>query len=164
MQNDNDDTIKTSDTVLLEKYTSHFIWKGCVWEGVEDRTKLRHIDPYSYGYRISFPFCWAAQPGAWGPASLGAGFLYRILSLTGLVSKRLNRGSRGSRGPFLLGAGYWLSLPHLVSNRLNFLCTVLYNSSTLTFFLWASQIALIQPIHGQGYTMLFLDRMHQLFA
>ncbi len=26
-----------------------------------------------------------------------------------------------------------------------------------------SQIALIQPIHGQGYTLLFLDRMHLLF-
>ena len=60
-------------------------------------------------------------------------------------------------------AGFWLSLPHLVSNWLNFLCTELYKSSTSTFFLWASKIALIQPIHGQGYTLLFLDRMHLLF-
>ena len=43
-------------------------------------------------------------------ASLSAGFLYRILSPT-----------------------------HLTSNWLNFLRTELYNSSTFTFFLWASQ-------------------------
>ena len=39
----------------------------------------------------------------------------------------------------------------------------LYNSSTSTF-LWASQIALIQPVHGQGYILIFLDRMHLLFT
>ena len=45
-----------------------------------------------------------------------------------------------------------------------FLCTVLYKSSTSTVFLWASQIALIQLIYCQGYTVLFLDRMHLLFT
>ena len=44
------------------------------------------------------------------------------------------------------------------------LCTVLYNSSTSTFFVWASQIALIQPVHGQDYILIFLDRMHLLFT
>ena len=74
------------------------------------------------------------RPG--GPASLGAGFLYRILSPT-----------------------------RLIPNWLNFLCTELYNSSTSTFFLWASQIAFIQPVHGQGYNILiFLDWMHLLFT
>ena len=76
-----------------------------------------------------------AQSGAWGATLLGAGFLYRILSPN-----------------------------HLISNWLNFLCTELYNSSTPTFFLWASQIALIQPVHGQGYILVFLDRMHLLFT
>ena len=53
----------------LEKYTSHFIWKGCVWEGVGDRTELQNIDPHSYGHNsVSFPFSWAAQPGSWGPS------------------------------------------------------------------------------------------------
>ncbi len=52
----------------------------------------------------------------------------------------------------------------LISNWLNFLCTELYNSSTSTFFLWASQIALIQPVHGQGYILIFLDRMNLLFT
>ena len=33
---------------LLEIYTSHFIWKGCVWEWVGDRSELQHIDPNFY--------------------------------------------------------------------------------------------------------------------
>ena len=36
---------------------------------------------------VSFLFSRAAQSEAWGPTLLGAGFLYRILSPTGLVSK-----------------------------------------------------------------------------
>ena len=106
-------------------------WKDCVWEGVGDWKELKHIDPHSYGHNsVSFPFSWAAQPGA--------------------------------RGPSL--SGCWFSLPHLLSNWLNFLCTELYNSSTSTFFLWTSQIALIQPVHGQGYILIFLDRTHLLFT
>ena len=129
-----------------------------MWEEVEDRTELQHIDPPTLmAISVSFPFSWAAQLGAWCPASLGAGFLYRILSPTCPISNWLIGSLRAP------SAGWWLSLLHLVSNWLNFLCTELYNSSTPTF-LWASQIALIQPIHGQGYTLLFLDRMHLLFG
>ena len=147
-----------SDTVLRKIYLSLY-WKGCVWEGAGDQTELRYIDPHSIGHnRVSFSFSWAAQLGPGGPASLGAGFLYHILSPTRLIP---NCSIGGTRAP---SAGCWLSQPHLVSNCLNFLCTLLYNSSTSTFFLWASQIALIQPIHGQGYTLLFLDRMHLLFT
>ena len=59
-----------------------------MWEGVEHRTELQHIDPHCYGHNsVSFPFSWAAQPGACGPILLGAGFLYRILSPTHLISK-----------------------------------------------------------------------------
>ena len=36
---------------------------------------------------VSFSFSRATQPEDWGPTPLGAGFLYRILSPTGLVSK-----------------------------------------------------------------------------
>ena len=62
-----------------------------MWEGVGDRTGLQHIDPHSYGHNsVTFPFSWAAQPGAWGPASLGAGFLYRILSPTDWTSCALS--------------------------------------------------------------------------
>ena len=61
--------------------------------------------------------------GPGGPASLGAGFLYRIFSNSS--DPQLSIG--GLRAP---SAGCWLSLPHLVSNWLNFLCTELYDSST----------------------------------
>ena len=68
--------MKTSGHRSLEKYTSHFIWKGSKgllkvllcerWVG--DWTELQHIDSHSYGHNsISFPFSWAAQLGAWGP-------------------------------------------------------------------------------------------------
>ena len=64
---------------LLEKYISHFIWKGCVWEGVGDRTERQHIDPHSIGHNWFFSlFPELLNGGTWGPASLGTGFLYRI--------------------------------------------------------------------------------------
>ena len=91
--------------------------------------------PHSIGHnRVSFPFSQGCSTGGPGPHS----------------------------------AGSWLSLPHLVNNgsglQTNWLpvFTELYNSSTSTF-LWASQITLIQPIHGQGYNIL-IDRMHLLFT
>ena len=75
---------------------------------------------------VSFPFSWAAQPGAWSPASVDAGFLYRILSPTRLIPKLIP----GSRGPLPLDAGF---LYHILSPKpLEFLCTELYNSSTPT--------------------------------
>ena len=87
--------MKTSDTVFLEKYTSHFIWKVCVWEGVGNRTKLQHINlPTLMAISVSFPLSWVAQPEARVPSSLlRAAFLYHVLSpnwsgiQTGLVSK-----------------------------------------------------------------------------
>ena len=85
-----------------------------------------------------------------GPTLLSAGFLYRILSPMGLVSK-LSIG--GSEAP---SAGCWLSLPHLVSNwsglQTNWLAvfTELYNSSTAPSSC-GHHNWLIQPIHGQGY-------------
>ena len=110
-----------------------------MWEGVGDRIELQHIDPHSYGHNcVSFPFSWAAQPGPGGPASLEHVPQSSIFSPTCLIP---NCSIEGLRAP---SAGCWLSLTHLVfnwsglQNWLNFLCTVLYNSSTPTFFLWAS--------------------------
>ena len=125
----------------LEKYTSHFIWKGSkgllkvlLWEGVGDRTELQHIDPHFYGHNsVSFLFSWAAQPGARGPSLSGT-----CSSFQHLLSN-CNCSIGGLRAP---SDGCWFSLPHLISNWLNFLFTELYNCSTPTFFLWASQIAL----------------------
>ena len=141
--------------------------------------RTANIDPHSIGHNhVSFPFSWAAQPEAYSSiqhllsnssdpqlsiGGLRAPFACCWLSLLHLVTNwsGLHTLNRGLRAPF---AGCWLSLPHLVTSWLNFLCTELYNSSTPTFFLWASQIALIQSIHGQGYTLLFLDWIHLLFT
>ena len=54
-QDHDDDTINDERHSLLEKYTSQFIWKGCVSEGVWDRTELQYIDPHSYGHQCFFP-------------------------------------------------------------------------------------------------------------
>ena len=164
MQNHNDDTIETSDTVLRKIYLSLYL-KGLL--KTEQNCNIL-TPPTLMAISISFLFSCAVQPGAWGPASLGAGFLYRILSSTRLVSKLINRRSEGSlcwvlassTASFLQlvwspnsligvlrahSAGCWLSLSHIFSNwsdlqtnGLPFL-TELYNSSTPTFFLWASQ-------------------------
>ena len=85
-----------------------------VWEGVGEWTELQHIDPHSYGHNsVSFPFSWAAQPGAW-------------FSLPHLISNFSIRGPGG-----LL---CWLLVfsTALISNWLNFLCPELYNCSTPT--------------------------------
>ena len=108
-------------------HTSHFIWKGyskvLLWEGVGDRTELQHIDPHSIGHnRVSFLFSWAAQPGTWGPTLLSAGFLYHILSPTGLVSKLTD---------FLSSPSYIIVQHPLL--------------------LVGVTTALIQPIYGQSY-------------
>ena len=73
-------TIMTSEDTSLEKYTSHFIWKGSKgllkvllcerWVG--GWTELQHIDHHSYGHNsVSFPFSWSAQPEAWEPSLSG---------------------------------------------------------------------------------------------
>ena len=99
MRNHNDDTIKkTSDTVLLEKYTSHFI---CERE-LETEQNCNILTPTLLAitaFLSRSPGLLNRGPG--GPASLGAGFLYRILSPTHLIPKLLGR---ESRGPLLLGA------------------------------------------------------------
>ena len=80
-------TIKTIDTVLLEKYTSYFIERVVCKRELETEQNCSILTPTLMTISVSFLFSWAAQPGAWGPASLGAGFLYHILFPSGLVSK-----------------------------------------------------------------------------
>ena len=98
------------------------------------------------------------EPG--GPASLGHGPHSSIFSPTGLNSNWVNRvywAPPPSR--------CWFSLLHLISNRLNFLSPGLYDNLTSTL-LPASVTILhsIQPVHGQSYILIFLDRMHLLFT
>ena len=72
MQKHND-TTKTSGHSSLEKYTSHFIWKGLKglrrvllcerWVG--DWTELQHIDPHTSGHNsIFFSFSMALIPAS----------------------------------------------------------------------------------------------------
>ena len=108
---------------------------------------------------VSFWFSWAAQPGAWGSALCWELVLIaRSQTLLQALNCKCSIGD--PEGPL-----FWavFSQQHPISNWLNFLCTELYNSSTPTF-LWPSQIALIQPVHNQGYILIFLDRMHLLFT
>ena len=164
MQKQND-AMKTSGHGSLEKYTCPFIWKGSKgllnvllcerWVG--DWTELQHIDSHSYGHNtVSFPFSWAAHPGA----SLGHGPHSSIFSPTGLDSNWLNRVSWGTP---LLCAGSLYSI--LSPTNLNFLSPGLYNNLMPTLLPASVTIShSIQPVHGQGYILIFLDRMHLLFT
>ena len=58
---------------------------------LETERRLQHIDlPTLMAISVSIQSSWTAHPEARMPSSLlGSGFLYRILSPTGLVSKKL---------------------------------------------------------------------------
>ena len=134
----------------LEKYTSHFI-ERVVWEReLETEQNCNILTPILLAITALFPRSPGLlnrRPG--GPVSLGAGFLYSILSPTRLIPNSQS----GAWGLCLLGAGFFYRIlsptglvskliwspTRLISNWLNFLCTELYNSSTSTFFLWVSQ-------------------------
>ena len=108
-----------------------------------------------------FPVLQGCSTGAWGPSLSGTCSSFQHLLSNWSDLQLLNR---RSSGPPLLCAGFLyriLSPNGLISNW----CSPgLYNCSTYTFFLLASQIALIQPVHGQAYILIFLDRMHLLFT
>ena len=110
-------------------------------------------DPHSIGHnRISFPFSWATQRGAWRPTLLGAGFLYRILSPTGLVSKLIWSPTATAQseawGPTLLSAGF---LNCIFLQLTDFLSSPSYILVQRPLLLVSVTIAPIHPIHGQGY-------------
>ena len=82
MQNHNDDTIKTSDTILRKIYLSLYL-KGFLCEReLETEQNCNILTP------TVFLSCSPGllNRGLRGPASLGAGFLYRILSPTDWIS------------------------------------------------------------------------------
>ena len=132
---------------LLEKYTSHFI-EGVVSEReLETEQNCNILTPHSIGRnRVSFPFSWAAQPGTWGPASLGhvlipAPSLQLVWSPNWLIG--------GLRTP---SAGCWLSQPHLVSNWSDLQTSLSYIIVQRPLSSCGRHnFALIQPVHGQGY-------------
>ena len=105
--------------------------------------------------RLYFPFSWAAQPGAWGLSLSGT-----YSSIQHLISNSSDPQLwliRGLRAP---SAGCWLSLPHLVSNWLNFLCTELYNSLRPPSSYGCHKLHSFNPSTVKD----ILDRMHLLFT
>ena len=77
----------TSEDFFKKIYLSLYL-KGCVCEReLETKQNCNIMTPSPMAISVSFLYSKAAQPEALGPTLLGAGFLYRILSLTGLVSK-----------------------------------------------------------------------------
>ena len=108
---------------------------------------------------VSFPFSWAAQSGAWGPASLDTSFLYRILSRTGLVSKLIDRRPEGSLCWVLAFSTAPFSPTGLVSKLTDFLSSpsdiiVQHPPSSCG----RHNFALIQPVHDQGNNILIIPR------
>ena len=86
---EHNDTMKTSDTVFRKIYLPLYLKGLCVREGVGDRTELQYIDPALMTISVVCSRSPDAQPEARGSSFLlSAGFLYHILSLTGLVSKQ----------------------------------------------------------------------------
>ena len=66
----------TNEQISLEKYTSHTLFlKGlrmgwcwlCVRGELETGTDCHILIPSSSDYSSTSSFCWAAQPGSWGP-------------------------------------------------------------------------------------------------
>ena len=123
----------------LEKYTSHFIWKGCVWGGVGDWTELQHIDPPT---SLAITAFLSRSPGLlnWGPggpASAGTWSSFQHLLSNWSELQLLNRGPEGPLcWVLVLSTTSYLQLTDFLSS------SRLYNCSMPSFFLWASQIAL----------------------
>ena len=132
MQNHNDDT---------EWYTSHYIWKGCVWGGVGDRTELQHIDPHSINHQRFFPVLLGCSTGSLGPSRSGCWF-----SLTHLISN-------WSDPQLVWSPNDWISYAQSY--------IIVYRPPSCG----GHNFALIQPVHCQSYIILiFLDRMNLLFT
>ena len=130
-----------------------------MWEGIGERRELQHIDPHSIGHNcISFPFSWAAQPGAWGPLCWVLAFLPHLVSnWSGLQTF-----NQGSQGAFCRVLAY-STASSLQTNWLP-VFTELYNSSTPTFFFGVSQLHSFNPSTVKVIILIFLDRMHLLFT
>ena len=135
-----------------------------MWEGVGDRTELRHVDPHSYGHNsVTFLFSWAAQPEDWGPSLCWDMLLIPSSSLQLIGGSELQLLNRRSYGPPLLDAGSLYSISSPTDS--NFLLPGLYNN--LTPALLPASVTIshsIQPLDSQGHILIFLDLMHLLFT
>ena len=107
----------------LEKYTSHFIWKGS--KGL---------------LKVLLCETWVEQN-----CNILTPTLMAITVFLSCSPGQLNRGPGGPASQGHVPHSSIFSPTGLISNWLNFLCTKLYNCSTPTFFLWAPQIVLNSP-------------------
>ena len=122
MQNHNDDTIKTSDSVL-RKINLSFYMKGlCVRGSWRPNITATYWPPTLLvitAFLSRSPGLLNRGPG--GPASLGAGFLYRILSPTRVIPNSQS----GAWGLPRLGAGFfyriWLQLVWSLQTALSYI-------------------------------------------
>ena len=125
----------------------HFSSPGLLNRGHGGQTSLGHV-PQS---NIFTPTT-TTQSGAWGPTLLGAGFLYRILSPTGLVSNwfdlQLQQLNRGPECPLCWVLAFSTASCLQLTDYLSSPSYIIVHAHHL---LVGVTIALIQPIHGQGY-------------
>ena len=85
MQNHNDTINKQTSEDFFKKIYLSFYCKGCVWEELETEQNCNILTPTLMAISVvSFPFSRATQQEAQRPTQLSAGFLYRLLSPTGL--------------------------------------------------------------------------------
>ena len=105
-----------------------------------------------------------------------------LMATTAFLSRSPELLNRGPGGPASLGHvphssifsptataqsgtwGCWLSLPQLLSNWLNFLCTELYNSSRPPSSCGRHKSHSFNPSTVKVIILIFLDRMHLLFT
>ena len=120
---------------------------------------------------LDIAVCLSCSPGLlnWGPgAQLSAESLFSLLDLEHCFKLWTATAQSGVlRAPVAGCCSLYsiLSPTHLISNCLT---SCLHPGNIIVrrplFFLRASQIALIQPVYGQGYILIFLARMHLLFT
>ena len=108
MHDHNEDTIKKNDTVLWKIYLLLYL-KGLCVRGSWRRNRIAtYWPPTLMAISVSFPFAWAAQPGAkplWVLVFSTTSYLQLVWSI--------KRSIGGLRAP---STGCWLSVRHLVSN------------------------------------------------
>ena len=158
MHNHNDDTIKTSDTVLRKIYLSLYL------KGLSVRGNWRPNRTATYWLPLLWPSAFRSRSPGLLNRGPGAQPLWVLIFSTASYLQLVwspNCSIGGMRAP---SAGCWLYLPHLFSNwsglQTNWLpvFTEVYNSSTPPSSCKRHNFALIQPVHGQGYNILIIPR------
>ena len=124
----------TNEHTLFER-----VAKGlCVRVELETEQTGNILTPSSSGHSsTSSSFCWAAQPGSWGPKPS--------------VSSWFSLPRTATRTPT-----NWLQLTRTVCG------TGLCNCLTSTSFMWPSHLHRIQPVHTSRLYLDVFDRVHLL--